>query len=333
MPQSRAAVAAKRDDDDIRLKTDLPVTPPIDGVLLLDKPSGITSNAALQRVKRLLGARKAGHVGTLDPMASGLLPICLGEATKFSGYMLAADKAYAADVLLGATTTTGDAEGEVTSRSPVAVTRAQLESVLAKFCGDIMQVPPMYSALKRDGKPLYAYARAGQVLEIAPRPVTIYSVLLTEFHPPEFRLRIRCSKGTYIRVLAEDIGRALGCGGMLNGLRREGVGSYDLSTAVPIGVLDSLTLEGRRARLMAVDSLVSSLPAMPLDDAAMRLICTGRRVAMAVRPGLYRLYAADTRFIGLGEVLADELMAKRLMAGSSWKMAAQGEASQAAKIA
>ena len=305
----------------------------IDGVLLLDKPKGVTSNAALQRVKRLLGAKKAGHVGTLDPMASGLLPICLGEATKFSGYMLAADKAYAAQVLLGATSTTGDAEGEITSRSPVNVTPEQLEGVIGQFLGDIMQIPPMYSALKRDGKPLYAYARAGETLDIPPRKVTIRAISMTEFAPPSFCITVRCSKGTYIRVLAEDIGRALGCGGMLTGLRREGVGGYDLSTSVAMDTLESLTVERRRLLLMPTDGLVSALPELTLDDSSARLISTGRRVSMAAFPGLHRLYRLNGRFLGLGEVLAGELVPKRLMADFSTEIESAQSIPQATKNA
>ena len=260
-------------------------------MLLLDKPSGVTSNAALQRVKRLLGADKAGHVGTLDPLASGLLPICLGEATKFSGSMLAADKAYAGEVLLGATSTTGDAEGEIIARAAVDVSQAQVEAVLATFRGEIMQTPPIYSALKRDGKPLYAYARAGESVEIAPRPVTIHSIVLTGFDPPTLRILVRCSKGTYIRVLAEDIGRALGCGGLLAGLRRVAVGAYDLSAAIALDALEALAPAQRQQCLMPVDSLLSALPPLTLDAAAARLVSTGRAVAMAgTAPGFSRLY-------------------------------------------
>lgn len=285
---------------------------PVDGVLLLDKPRGVTSNAALQRAKRAMGARKAGHVGTLDPMASGLLPVCLGEATKFSGYMLAADKRYAADVLLGVTSTTGDAEGEVILRAPVEVTRERLEAVLEQFRGNIMQVPPMFSALKRDGKPLYAYARAGQTLEIAPRPVTIRAIHLAAFCPPAFTMQVHCSKGTYIRVLAEDIGRALACGGMLNGLRRTGVGGYDVSAAIPLEELEALSADARQQHLLPADTLVSGLPEIVLDAANERLIGTGRRLPTTVSPGLYRLYGVGRRFAGLGEVAGGELAAKRL---------------------
>ena len=296
------------------------MTPPIaerscvDGVLLLDKPRGISSNVALQRVKRLLAAKKAGHVGTLDPMASGLLPICLGEATKFSGYMLAANKSYAAEVMLGVTSTTGDAEGEITTRSHVEVTREQVESALNGFRGSIMQTPPMYSALKRDGKPLYAYARAGEVIDIPPREVTIHSIALTELHAPSFKMIVTCSKGTYIRVLAEDIGRVRGCGAMLTGLRRLGVGAYDLAGAIAMDALEGMSLDQRRNCLMPPDGLVSSLPVLLLDEPAANLVATGRRQASPADPGIHRLYDLKGRFLGLGEVLNRELRPRRLMA-------------------
>lgn len=303
-------------------------------MLLLDKPSGVTSNAALQRVKRLLAADKAGHVGTLDPLASGLLPICLGEATKFSGHMLAADKAYAADVLLGATSTTGDAEGEITARASVDVSQGQVEAVLTSFRGEIMQTPPIYSALKRNGKPLYAYARAGESVEIAPRPVTIHSIVLTGFRPPNLQIVVRCGKGTYIRVLAEDIGRALGCGGLLAGLRRVAVGAYDVAASVALDALEAMDPAQRRQRLMPVDSLVTALPTLTLDGAAVRLVSTGRAAPLAgVAPGLHRLYAADGRFLGLGEVAGAELIPRRLMATDGEAQCPAPGAVQATKIA
>lgn len=286
----------------------------VDGVLLLDKPQGITSNTALQRVKRLLAAKKAGHVGTLDPMASGLLPICLGEATKFSGYMLSADKTYAAEVMLGATSSTGDAEGEITTGPRVEIARTELEAVLEEFRGNIMQTPPMYSALKRDGKPLYAYARAGEVIERVPRAVTIHALTVTDFQCPTFKMTVTCSKGTYIRVLAEDIGKALGCGGMLTGLRRIGVGSYDMQGAIALDVLEALTLDQRRDRLLPPDGLVSILPVLILEDVAARLVATGRRQQILAAAGLHRLYGRDGHFRGLGEVLDGELVPRRLMA-------------------
>lgn len=287
----------------------------VDGVLLLDKPAGLTSNSALQRVKRLLGAQKAGHVGTLDPLATGLLPICVGEATKFSGQMLAADKAYAADVLLGATSATGDAEGPITSRAEVAVSREQVETVLARFRGEILQTPPLYSALKRDGRPLYAYARAGETVEREARPVLIHELTLTAFAPPVLGIEVRCGKGTYIRVLAEDIGRALGCGGMISLLRRLAVGPYGITDATSLAALEALDLTARRALLAPVDSLVADLPARVLDAAEMRLLTTGREARPpGLADGIYRLYAASARFLGVGEVLGGRLRARRLMA-------------------
>ena len=287
----------------------------IDGVLLLDKPSGITSNAALQRVKRLLGAAKAGHVGTLDPLATGLLPICLGEATKFSGQMLAADKAYAADVQLGVTSDTGDAEGRITSRAEVHATRAEVEAALLPFRGAIQQVPPLYSALKRDGRPLYAYARAGESVEREPRTVVIHALSLVQFDSPLLRIEVRCGKGTYIRVLAEDIGSALGCGGMLSGLRRLAVGPYDLAAATPLDALEALSLPQRRALLAPVDSLLAGFSRVLLDAAASRLLTTGRPAECGgTADGIYRLYGPAERFLGLGEVVGGQLRARRLMA-------------------
>ena len=285
----------------------------VDGVLLLDKPQGVTSNAALQRIKRLFWAKKAGHVGTLDPMASGLLPICLGEATKFSGYMLAADKSYTAQVQLGVTTNTGDAEGEITSRCAVDVNRESIESVLVQFKGEIMQTPPIYSALKKDGRPLYSYARAGEAVDIPPRAVTIRSIELLDFDSSTFRMLVRCSKGTYIRVLAEDIGRSLGCGGMLTGLRRNVVGGYDLSSAINFEGLEVLTGEQRLACLLPADGLVAALPVITLDQLAMRLITTGRRPKLANASGFYRMYSEDRQFLGIGELCDGQLLPKRLM--------------------
>lgn len=291
----------------------------VDGVLLLDKPTGLTSNAAIQRVKRLFNAAKAGHVGTLDPLASGLLPVCLGEATKFSTDTFSADKSYAADVLLGVTTTTGDTEGEVTSRNVVAVTREQLLAVLARFTGALQQVPPMYSALKRDGKPLYAYARAGQTLERTARSVTIYDLSLLDFSGEHFRINVRCSKGTYIRVLAEDIGAALGCGATLAALRRTSVGAFGLQHAVALAELEGLPEGQRTGKLMAVDCLVSGLPAIVLPDDALARILLGQAAQVAPpageTAGLARLYDQDRRFVGLGELQADgRLQPKRLLA-------------------
>lgn len=293
--------------------------PPVDGVLLLDKPSGITSNGALQRVKRLLQAAKAGHVGTLDPLASGLLPICLGEATKFSTAAFGADKSYAAEILLGVTTTTGDTEGEVTSRRDVTVTGDQVAVVLRNFIGTIEQTPPMYSALKRNGKPLYAYARAGLTVEVKPRSVTIHDITLHGCSAERFRISVRCSKGTYIRVLAEDIGRALGCGATLAGLRRLTVGAFDLGRAITLQQLDELPAAQRLACLQPVDSLLSALPELHLEAGMARCILTGRpgQAEILESTGLVRLYDQNRRFLGLGELQpGGRLMPRRLVARS-----------------
>ena len=291
----------------------------VDGVLLLDKPTGITSNAAIQRVKRVFNAAKAGHVGTLDPLASGLLPVCLGEATKFSTDTFSADKSYAADVLLGVTTTTGDTEGEVIARQAVAVTRDQVVAVLARFTGALQQMPPMYSALKRDGKPLYAYARAGQTVERESRSITIYAIDLLNFAAERFKISVRCSKGTYIRVLAEDIGGALGCGATLEGLRRTRVGAFGLQHAVSLTDLEDLPEAQRIAKLMPVDCLVSALPAVVLPAEALSRIQQGQAAQVgppaAGSGGLARLYDQDGHFAGLGELQADGLLQpKRLLA-------------------
>lgn len=292
--------------------------PPVDGVLLLDKPAGITSNAALQRVKRLLHAAKAGHVGTLDPLASGLLPVCLGEATKFSTGTFGADKNYDAEILLGVTTTTGDTEGEVTARHCVAVSRDQVEAVLRRFTGTLEQTPPMYSALKRDGKPLYAYARAGLTLAIAPRTITIHSITLHHYAAERLQISVRCSKGTYIRTLAEDIGRALGCGATLAGLRRAAVGTFDVTSAVTLDGLEALPVAQRLACLLPVDCLLSALPELLLEPGLVRRLINGQvgQIENPGSPGCVRLYDINRRFLGLGELLPEgRLVSKRLVAG------------------
>jgi tRNA pseudouridine55 synthase len=290
---------------------------PVHGVLLLDKPRGITSNAALQSVKRLLHAAKAGHVGTLDPLASGLLPVCLGEATKFSTGTFGADKSYDAEILLGVTTTTGDTEGEVTSRQSVAVTRDQVAAVLRRFTGTIEQTPPMYSALKRDGKPLYAYARAGLTVAIKPRSVTIHDITLRGYSAERVQISVRCSKGTYIRVLAEDFGRVLGCGATLAGLRRVALGAFDLRRAVTLERLEALSAAQRLTCLLRVDSLLSALPELLLGADSVRRMVTGQisKDENLSSPGLIRLYDQNRRFLGLGEVQPGGcLVPKRLVA-------------------
>ena len=290
----------------------------LDGVLLLDKPLGITSSAAVQRVKRLFHALKAGHVGTLDPLASGLLPVCFGEATKFSSGMFDADKAYVAEVMLGVTTTTGDAEGEVTSRHAVAVTQALAAQALLRFTGTIQQTPPIYSALKRDGKPLYAYARRGEHVDIEPRSVTVHGIELLEFAPPRLRLRVRCGKGTYIRVLAEDLGRELGCGGSLAGLRRVTVGPYEIERSVTLDALEAMQDVDRDQVLMPVDSMVSALMPCLLDPERARQVVHGRTCHLDPAPpsGWVRLYGPGRHFLGVGEILAGGQLAPRRMVAS-----------------
>ena len=291
---------------------------PVDGVLLLDKPVGITSNAALQCVKRLLHAAKAGHVGTLDPLASGLLPVCLGEATKFSTGTFGADKNYDAEILLGVTTTTGDTEGEETARQSVGVTHDQVEMALRRFTGTVEQTPPMYSALKRDGKPLYAYARAGLTLVIPPRTITIHSITLRHYAAERLQISVRCSKGTYIRTLAEDIGRVLGCGATLAGLRRAAVGTFEVKSAVTLEELEALSAAQRLARLLPVDCLLSALPELLLEPVLVRRLINGQvgQVDTPGSSGCVRLYDLNRRFLGLGEVLPDgRLVSKRLVAG------------------
>lgn len=288
---------------------------PIDGVLLLDKPLGLSSNAAVQRVKRLFRAAKAGHVGTLDPQASGMLPVCMGEATKFSTGMFGADKTYVAQVVLGVTTTTGDAEGEVTARRIVAVTREQIESVLPRFTGTIQQTPPIYSALKRDGRPLYSYARKGEQVEIKPRAVVIHDIELLDFAGERLRLRVTCGKGTYIRVLAEDIGRELGCGASLTGLRRTVVGPFDIERAIPLEALENMLDADRDLSLLAVDSLVGTLPVCALDAVQALRVAMGQACQLepACACGWVRMYGPDRRFLGLGELLPGATLAPRRM--------------------
>ncbi len=292
---------------------------PVDGVLLLDKPLGLSSNTAVQRVKRLLAASKAGHVGTLDPLASGLLPVCLGEATKFSTGMFGADKAYITEVTLGVTTTTGDAEGQVTALKPVTVTQPEVAGALLRFTGPIQQTPPIYSALKYKGRPLYAYARKGEEVEIKPRPVTIHRIELLEFDPPRLRLKVTCGKGTYIRVLAEDIGHYLGCGGSLAALRRVAVGPFGIERAVTLETLESLQEADRRTALMPVDSLVAPFAPCILAADIARQIANGRTCHLDPAPasGWVRLYDPDRRFLGLGEVLAGGMLAPRRMMASA----------------
>ena len=286
------------------------------GVLLLDKPAGLSSNAALQCVRRLFSWSKAGHTGTLDPLATGLLPICLGEATKFSYALLDADKIYEASIRLGVVSSTGDAEGVLEPVAKPNFTQRLLENVLARFLGVIEQVPPMHSALKKDGRPLYKYARAGEIVVREPRKVLITQLQLTDIDGDDITVTVGCSKGTYIRVLAEDIGAALGCGGYLLSLRRTGIRDLTVGDATSLEALAEMDDLSRRARLLPVDRLVQFLPALHLPSEATQRIINGLRV-LDVRcgAGLFRLYDLAGNFIGIGESTSNGMLtAKRLVA-------------------
>ncbi len=295
----------------------------VHGVLLLDKPSGMGSTTAVARAKRAFQALKAGHTGTLDPMASGLLPICFGEATKFAADLLDADKSYEATLQLGVTTTTGDAEGEVLETKPVQVDADMLENVLSQFRGAIEQIPPMYSALKRDGRPLYEYARAGVTLEREARSVMIYRLDLISIDDAESASRVSiavdCSKGTYIRTLAEDIGTALGCGAHLTALRRTRVGSLDIKNAVTLDMLESTDPTQREALLQPVDALIASLPRVDLDVTMTTRFRQGQRLSLWQRQpavesrGLVRVYGLNDEgqnlLLGTAEMRDDLVLA------------------------
>ena len=287
----------------------------VHGVLLLDKPLGLSSNDALQKAKRLYRAEKAGHTGTLDPLATGLLPLCFGAATKFSQISLDADKCYLATLQLGVTTTTADAEGEVIDTREVNVTRAQMDAACAQFTGPIHQVPPMYSALKRDGKALYEYARAGIDVERDARPVTIHSIVITGGEHDVWTLDVRCSKGTYIRTLAEDIGKALGCGAHLSALRRTGSGALTLDGALTLEALAEMTEPERDAALHAADALVADWPLVRLgtEDAGRFLSGVRRRTSLPDAAHV-RVYGPEPRaFLGGGHIAAGELISSRLL--------------------
>jgi tRNA pseudouridine55 synthase len=296
---------------------------PLHGVLLLDKPLGLSSNQALQKAKWLLRADKAGHTGTLDPAASGLLPLCFGAATKFSQVSLDADKVYEAQVRLGVTTDTGDAEGQVLKVAPVALDRTRLDVVLARFRGDIEQVPPMHSALKHEGRPLYAYAREGVTLERATRRVSILELQATwnADLPEQMTLWVRCSKGTYIRALAQDIGAALGCGASLTGLRRLASGPLSVDRAITLEALEGLDELGRQACLLPADELLNDWPAIELDSSEAARFVTGlrRRVSEADCAAV-RVYGprvsqtTDRRpLLGSAHIRAGELIPDRLL--------------------
>ena len=287
----------------------------VHGVLLLDKPVGLSSNQALQAAKRLYRAEKAGHTGTLDPLASGLLPLCFGAATKFSQISLDADKSYRATLKLGVTTTTADAEGDMLQQREVAVTRADLAAACARFTGPILQTPPMHSALKRDGKPLYEYARAGIEVEREARAVTIHAIDIVEGDHDVWTIDVRCSKGTYIRTLAEDIGELLGCGAHLSGLRRTGSGALSLNGAHTLEQLGAMSEEERDAALMDADALLADWPVVRLgtEDAGRFLSGVRRRLDLADAPAV-RVYGPEPKaFLGGGHITAGELISTRLL--------------------
>ncbi|MCP4877776.1 MAG: tRNA pseudouridine(55) synthase TruB [Gammaproteobacteria bacterium] len=291
----------------------------VDGILILDKPIGCSSNQALQQVRKLFRARKAGHCGSLDPLATGVLPICLGEATKFSSYLLAANKTYRATCRLGQTTTTGDAEGNVIDSALVRVDEAQIRKTLELFVGQIEQVPPMHSALKHQGKRLYQLAREGIQVERTARRVQIHRLELCAFSEQSLSIEVCCSKGTYIRTLAEDIGIALGCGAHVSSLHRSSVDSFVEQDAVSIPQLELLALQGLDQLdnlLLPLSSALMQFPEVMLEPSASIDIRHGKRIMLARTElsGLCRLVSRGGRFIGLGELASNgELSAKRLI--------------------
>lgn len=288
----------------------------IDGVFLLNKPLGFSSNQALKKIQWLFNAKKAGHTGTLDPMASGLLPICIGEATKFSHRLLEANKTYIATIQLGVTTTTGDQEGEVVNQKDVVLKPNQLEETLQKFTGDITQTPPMFSALKFEGKPLYEYARQGIEIERKSRQVTIYDITLNKIEESMVILEVSCSKGTYIRTLAEDIGHALGYGAYLKGLERTQTGNFQLSDALTIEAIEAMSMASREETLLPVDALLEGLSSIKLTLTETEAIKKGQAIDFnGKNDNELRLYGASGQFLGVGQPdLQGRLFPKRLIA-------------------
>jgi tRNA pseudouridine55 synthase len=290
----------------------------VNGILLLDKAIGITSNTALQKVKRLYQANKAGHTGSLDPLASGLLPLCLGEATKLSSFLLDADKAYEGVCKLGIKTSTADAEGAVIQTRPVPdLSEAQLLATLEKFVGTIEQIPPMHSAIKMQGQPLYKLAHQGIEVERQPREVTIHSLRLTRQAADEFAFELHCSKGTYVRTLVEDIGELLGCGAHLSALRRTMVGPFEISHAVTMETLEHTAAEdgfaGLDGLLIPMDQALEKWPAIHLSENSTYYVRQGQPVQVAKAPtsGWVRLFASNDHFLGVGQILEDGRVAPR----------------------
>ena len=288
----------------------------IDGVFLLDKPLGFSSNQALKKIQWLFNAKKAGHTGTLDPMATGLLPICLGEATKFSHRLLDAHKSYIATIQLGITTSTGDQEGEVISEKEVVLNEAQLKDTLKKFIGDTTQIPPMYSALKFEGKPLYEYAREGIEIERKSRQIKIFDIKLINIEKSIITIEVLCSKGTYIRTLAEDIGQTMGCGAHLKGLERTQTGNFQLSEALSIEALEAMPMASREKALMPIDVLLEELSSIKLNMAELDAIKKGQSIDFNSKNDKeVRLYSPSGQFVGVGQPdLKGRLFPKRLIA-------------------
>jgi tRNA pseudouridine55 synthase len=288
-------------------------------VLLLDKPPGLTSNDALQKAKRLLNACKAGHTGSLDPIATGLLPLCFGDATRLSQFLLDADKRYWTVFRLGVSTTTFDTEGEVTATREARVSTADVERVLPRFTGAIKQVPPMYSAIKVGGQPLYKLARAGEVVEREARDLTVHEMKLVGLEGDRLTLEIHCSKGTYVRTLAHDIGEALGCGAHVAELRRTGVGGLDVRRAVSLAELETIpTAEERARKLLPLDAMLDGFPDVHLTALAAHYLRQGQPVSLqhGRQPGWVRLYEGETRFLGIGQVMDDGRVAPRRLLGT-----------------
>jgi tRNA pseudouridine55 synthase len=295
----------------------------VDGVLLLDKPSGLSSNAALQRARRALQAEKGGHTGTLDPLASGLLPLCLGEATKFAQFLLDADKAYRATVRFGVVTDTLDAEGRVLATHAVALDARDITAWLASMTGAQLQRPPAHSALKFRGRAYYDYARAGEDIAREPRPVTISRLALVAWEPPDAVIDVTCSKGTYVRVIAADLGERAGCGAHLAGLRRTHTGGFAVADAVPLAALEAMSPEEAARHLLAMDVLVAHLPRAELDEAAAAAFLHGRAVAVAVAAEGPHAVFGEGRLIGVADVAQGLARPRRSIAAAP---AARGQA-------
>ena len=286
----------------------------LDGVLLFDKPKGLSSNTALQKIRRLFNAEKAGHTGTLDPMATGLLPVCFGEATKFSNELLDADKSYDASLRLGQTTATGDAEGEITSEQAVDFTQSDLDRVLMQFRGEIEQLPPMHSALKFQGKPLYEYIRNGITIERQLRRVTIYELAVNRWSGKEMDISVRCSKGTYVRTLAEDIGHALGCGAHLIALRRTAIAHFNLRDARDLPTLTAMNDAEREACILPLSCLMPDMPRLNLDAKEIRRLAQGQRLGLdtGLPDGKLALYGPNG-FVGTGLQQGRRISPERLL--------------------